>query len=111
MAKMVEITCHNKRCKKKKMVREADVKRGWGKFCSKSCKAQEQEDRTGQYKSHCCNRVNGIFKRKEVVLGQHEFFANFSNEFNEDNYDMIDDDGNMDDWAYDSDSGVSYGHI
>jgi len=29
--------------------RVADVKRGWAKFCSKSCKAKEQERRTGQY--------------------------------------------------------------
>jgi hypothetical protein len=31
------------------MVRTADVKRGWGKYFSKSCKAKEQEQRTGQY--------------------------------------------------------------
>ena len=29
--------------------RVADVNRGWGKFCNKSCKAKEQENRTGQY--------------------------------------------------------------
>lgn len=34
MAK-VEIEC--KCCPNKKMVRIADIKRGWGKFCSKSC--------------------------------------------------------------------------
>ena len=27
--------------------RVVDVKRGWGKFCSKSCKAKEQTKRTG----------------------------------------------------------------
>lgn len=32
--------------------RVADRKRGWGNFCSKSCKAKEQEDRTGQYSSY-----------------------------------------------------------
>lgn len=32
-------------------VRKADVKRGWGRFCSKACKAKEQEARTGQYAS------------------------------------------------------------
>ena len=31
------------------MARSADVKRGWARFCSKSCKAREQEKRTGQY--------------------------------------------------------------
>ncbi|WP_027730041.1 hypothetical protein ABL850_15785 [Variovorax paradoxus] len=28
--------------------RSADVKRGWAHFCSKSCKAVKQEQRTGQ---------------------------------------------------------------
>lgn len=35
-------------CKKPHTVRVADVKRGWGRFCSKSCKAMKQEKRTGQ---------------------------------------------------------------
>ena len=29
--------------------RVADRKRGWARFCSKSCKAIKQEKRTGQY--------------------------------------------------------------
>lgn len=37
------------------MARAADVKRGWARFCSKSCKAMEQEKRTGQHAAH----VNG----------------------------------------------------
>ena len=45
---MKEITCKCG-CGRKKLVREADIKRGWGKFYSKSCKAKEQERRTGQY--------------------------------------------------------------
>jgi len=40
----IERTC---RCGEKFMARAADVKRGWGKFCSKSCKAKVQEKRTG----------------------------------------------------------------
>lgn len=36
-------------CGRVKEVRTADVKRGWGKFFSKSCKAKHQERRTGQY--------------------------------------------------------------
>lgn len=32
------------------VARAADVKRGWAKFCSKSCKAIVQEKRTGQNK-------------------------------------------------------------
>ena len=43
----VERKC--KCCGAKFMARKADVKRGWARFCSKSCKAKEQEKRTGQY--------------------------------------------------------------
>lgn len=32
--------CEN--CRDTMRVRSADVKRGWGRFCSKSCKAQKQ---------------------------------------------------------------------
>jgi hypothetical protein len=37
------------RCGKDFTARTADRKRGWALFCSKSCKAYEQESRTGQY--------------------------------------------------------------
>lgn len=43
----VERICKN--CKKKFFARSADVNRGWGIFCSRSCKAKEQERRTGQH--------------------------------------------------------------
>lgn len=45
---MTEITCACG-CGRKKMVRVADRKRGWGKYFDKSCKARHQESRTGQY--------------------------------------------------------------
>lgn len=51
MPSMQEITCKCG-CRRKKMVRTADVKRGWGKFYSKSCKAREQEGRTGQHSDY-----------------------------------------------------------
>lgn len=38
-------------CGKPFKARAADVKRGWAKFCSKSCKASEQEKRTHQYRN------------------------------------------------------------
>lgn len=38
------------------MARVADRKRGWGKHCSKSCKATKQERRTGQYKTYSQSR-------------------------------------------------------
>lgn len=43
--KTIDKLCN--RCKQPHTVRVADVKRGWGKFCSKSCKASEQTQRTG----------------------------------------------------------------
>ena len=46
----VEVHCEN--CRKPFMARSADRKRGWGRFCSKSCKAKEQEKRTGQYANY-----------------------------------------------------------
>lgn len=41
-----------KRCKSLFEAREADIRRGWGKYCSKSCKAVVQERDTGQYADH-----------------------------------------------------------
>lgn len=44
-----ERKCENPKCGKGFFARVADVRRGWARFCSKSCKASEQEKRTGQY--------------------------------------------------------------
>ena len=49
-----------KRCKVEFEARVADIKRGWGKFCSKSCKAVRQEQRTGQMS----NYLSKVAKRK-----------------------------------------------
>lgn len=46
----VERKC--KGCGRSFLARVADVKRGWGRFCSKSCKAKVQEANTGQYAKH-----------------------------------------------------------
>lgn len=35
--RMVTITCAANGCSNTKQVRAADVARGWGKYCSKSC--------------------------------------------------------------------------
>lgn len=43
--KMVEVKCEH--CKNPFEARVADRKRGWGKFCSKSCKAKRQAKITG----------------------------------------------------------------
>ena len=42
MASMTEVKCANRECGAMFLARTADVKRGWGKFCSKSCKAKKQ---------------------------------------------------------------------
>ncbi|MCY1219504.1 hypothetical protein D9M72_314820 [compost metagenome] len=41
--------------------RTADRKRGWARFCSKSCKAMKQEQRTGQHKAHQERQEEGNF--------------------------------------------------
>ena len=58
---MVDRKCQNKRCGKPFRARFADVKRGWARFCSKSCKATAQEARTGQY--------SNFIHRSRVVYG------------------------------------------
>lgn len=50
--------CANKGCGKPFEARAADRKRGWARFCSKRCKAVEQEKRTGQYAAHNNNERN-----------------------------------------------------
>lgn len=49
MPSMTTCICGNSSCKKEFKARTADVNRGWGKFCSKRCKATDQERRTHQY--------------------------------------------------------------
>lgn len=41
----IKVKC--KWCKDEFLARKVDRKRGWAKFCSKSCKAKEQTKRTG----------------------------------------------------------------
>lgn len=71
----VERLCANKSCRngagggrKKIYPRTADVARGWGQFCSKSCKAVVQERRTGQNAAYQ-QRVNA---RSERGDGDHD---------------------------------------
>ena len=57
MAEMQEIVCACG-CGRKKNVRVADIKRGWGKYYSKSCKAKAQERRTHQYANYMNSGVS-----------------------------------------------------
>jgi hypothetical protein len=43
------------------IARVADRKRGWARFCSKSCKAVKQEARTGQNRSQEQRQERGGF--------------------------------------------------
>ena len=67
---MIEITCKCG-CGRKKMVRNADIRRGWGKYYSKSCKAVDQERRTGQYARY---RIRGLFDNYDP--GDSEYWNN-----------------------------------
>lgn len=40
------------RCRGQFVARVADRKRGWARYCSKSCKAAKQEARTGQFSNY-----------------------------------------------------------
>lgn len=51
MPSKVEVKC--KQCQEPFMARVADSKRGWGKFCSKSCKAKKQTNsKANHYKTY-----------------------------------------------------------
>ena len=80
MPSTVERKC--KACKAPFTARVADVNRGWGLYCSKSCKAKKQEVRTGQYKKfiHKKRYKQALRVIREHWDGTQEFYANFSNE-------------------------------
>lgn len=71
MAAMKEITCACG-CGRKKKVRVSDIKRGWGKYYSKSCKAKAQEKRTGQYRKFVDRNFS---KHEDVVYEYGHIFA------------------------------------
>lgn len=52
MSRGEKVTVKCKCCRQPFEARVADRRRGWGKFCSKSCKAKRQEARTGQHAAH-----------------------------------------------------------
>lgn len=76
MAAMVEVKCAE--CGKPKLVRKSDVKRGWGKFCSKQCKAKKQERKTGQYHNYLGSGVDHktYTRYREEHGGSPEFLRN-----------------------------------
>ena len=93
MATMTEIICACG-CGRKKMVRAADVKRGWGKFYSKACKAREQEGRTHQYRNY---KGSGVSRSKflrhareyggEPQFDRHGEYIGFTDVFSNEDHD------------------------
>lgn len=75
----VQAKCANKSCGLPFTARVADRKRGWGKFCSKACKAVVQEKRTGQHAAYIHGRKReGFYDNQGRYVGFSG--ANFSNE-------------------------------
>jgi hypothetical protein len=67
---MVTKNCTN--CKKSHDVRQADVNRGWGKFCSKSCKAKTQERNNGQHAAYLHGRgVSNLHPKRLKLYDKH----------------------------------------
>ena len=80
MPKMVDRKC--KCCNKDFQARAADVARGWGLFCSKSCKAKIQEKKNGQYKAYLNGRgVSNLhperLKDYSIEMNDNEWLENF----------------------------------
>jgi hypothetical protein len=83
MAIMVDKKC--KGCKESMKVRQADVNRGWGVYCSKSCKAKVQEKKNGQYAAYCNGRgVSNLhpkrladYKDTDVAYNNHKPFDDY----------------------------------
>ena len=81
----VEVKCE--RCQTPFTARVADRKRGWAKFCSKSCKAIKQEQRTHQCRNYHERSRYAEYQREYggnpcfSPTGEYEgFTATFSNE-------------------------------
>lgn len=55
-------------CGKTFYAKTADVKRGWGRFCCKRCKAMEQESRTGQNARYLERRERRMRQQEERRL-------------------------------------------
>ncbi len=67
---MAERTCEN--CSKQFTARAADVRRGWARFCSKSCKASHQERSTGQHAAYLHRQADRDFDAAQADGGWDE---------------------------------------
>lgn len=78
MALMVTVKC--KLCKNEFSARVADRKRGWARFCSKSCKALKQERQNGQHRAYLqgfgvSNLKRDFFENGEIDISDSDFGA------------------------------------
>jgi hypothetical protein len=82
MAATAQYTCANRGCGCAFTARIADRKRGWARYCSKSCKAVQQERRTGAYRAFCDRqaRTNG----DEGLFTDAHLFSNEEHDCNKD---------------------------
>lgn len=69
------VTVKCKRCGDPFVARVADRNRGWGKFCSKSCKAIKQTQRTGYagpdlYRDGYLDYLDTVHPGSDEALGQ-----------------------------------------
>jgi hypothetical protein len=56
-------------------VRLTDHKRGWGNFCSKSCKAKVQERANGQHRAYLDGRgVSNLHPERLERYGKEDYF-------------------------------------
>jgi hypothetical protein len=81
MVAMVTVKCES--CKGEFKARAADRKRGWGKFCSKSCKATKQEKRTGQYANYIHGKGKVVIESRDNYRGSgvdRETYEHYQNE-------------------------------
>jgi len=74
---LVSVKCRN--CGNAFNARVADRKRGWGKYCSKSCKATEQTRRTGRgrpraAKTYYCD-ICGDPAKKYLAAGRIQYLC------------------------------------
>jgi hypothetical protein len=94
---MIDKKCSN--CDANITVRMADHKRGWGKFCNKSCKAKHQEKRTGQYKAYINGRgVSNLHPERMKKYKGKMWISTVTRQ----PCDPFDDDGYLHDWDDDT---------
>lgn len=67
---MTQMTC---KCGTVYKAREADIKRGWGKSCSKRCAAKKREGKTGNYKRFKADIKSDQDYEHHFVGGYHDF--------------------------------------